>query len=184
MVRPATTIWPSVAWTRFGAVDVGYPVAGGARSAVVIAADIQYSSIVHERVRTLNEVAPYQPGRFYQRELPAILAVVPTDLDLLIVDGYVQLDPTGRPGLGAYVHSALSTPVIGVAKTAYGAATHARTVVRGAARRPLYVTAAGLDSGDAAAIVAAMAGRFRLPDALRRVDQLSRTADSASPPNG
>lgn len=173
-----------MAWTRFGAVDVGYPATGGARCALVVAADIEYSSIVSERVRTLSEVAPYEPGRFYQRELPAVLAVVPADLDLLIVDGYVQLDPSGSPGLGAYVHSALSTPVIGVAKTAFRGATHARSVHRGAARRPLYVTAAGLDAADAAGIVQAMAGRFRLPDALRRVDQLSRTADSPYQPNG
>jgi deoxyribonuclease V len=175
-----------VEWTRFGAVDVGYPAAGGARCALVVAADIAYSSIVEERVRALIEVAPYEPGRFYLRELPAIEAVLAdtAGLDLLIVDGYVHLDPTGRPGLGAYVHSALSIPIIGVAKTAFRGATHAQTVHRGGARRPLYVTAAGLDAAEAAALVQAMAGRFRLPDALRRVDQLARTADPPYPPNG
>jgi hypothetical protein len=43
------------------------------------------------------------------------------------------------------------------------------------AARPLYVTAAGLGSRRAAAIVAAMAGTYRLPDALRRVDTIART---------
>ena len=173
-------------WTRFGAVDVGYPAAGGARCALVVAADIRYSSIVEEHVQALSDVAPYEPGRFYLRELPAIQAVLAdtAGLDLLIVDGYVHLDPTGRPGLGAYVHSALSIPVIGVAKTAFRGATHARTVHRGAAQRPLYVTAAGLDAAEAAALVQAMAGRFRLPDALRRADQLARTADSRYRANG
>src|SRR5262249_10339590 len=94
--------------------------------------------------------------------------------DLLIVDGYVDLDPQGSPGLGAYVHSALSIPVVGVAKTAFRTAIHAIPVRRGQALKPLYVTAAGLDRADAAALVQAMAGPFRLPDALRRVDQLTR----------
>ena len=47
-------------------------------------------------------------------------------------------------------------------------------VVRGGARRPLYVTAAGLPVADAAALVAGMAGRYRLPDAVRRADALAR----------
>jgi hypothetical protein len=42
------------------------------------------------------------------------------------------------------------------------------------AAKPLFVTAAGLSVTDAAAHVAAMAGPFRLPDALRRVDALAR----------
>jgi deoxyribonuclease V len=63
---------------------------------------------------------------------------------------------------------------VGVAKTAFRSATHAAEVRRGGTR-PLYVTAAGLPLDDAAAMVAAMAGPHRLPDALRRVDKLART---------
>jgi deoxyribonuclease V len=161
---------------RFGAVDVLYPDEGGARAALVVAADPAYSSIVEEHVTTLPSVAGYQPGQFYVRELPAIRAVLASTgpLDLLIVDGYVDLDPQGRPGLGAHVHSALSIPVIGVAKTAFRTASHAIAVRRGQALKPLYVTAAGLEPVDAAALIQAMAGRFRRPDALRRVDQLTR----------
>ena len=33
------------------------------------------------------------------------------------IDGYVDLDPRGRPGLGAHLHARLKVPVIGVAKT-------------------------------------------------------------------
>jgi deoxyribonuclease V len=129
---------------------------------------------------------PYQPGRFFERELPAIEAVLAgiDPVDLLIVDGFVQLAPQGTPGLGAYVHNALSIPVIGVAKSGFRSATHALEVRRGVATRPLYVTAAGIPDTAAAALVAEMAGRYRLPDALRRVDQLSRTVDGAPHPNG
>lgn len=160
---------------RFGAVDVHYPAAGGARAALVVAADDRLEHVVAERVCWLDTVAAYQPGSFYTRELPAILAVLAgtPPLSVLVVDGYCDLDPYGRPGLGAHLHREAGVPVIGVAKTAFHTATHAVPVVRNGAR-PLYVTAAGLPTDEAAAMVATMAGPYRLPDALRRVDALAR----------
>jgi deoxyribonuclease V len=95
-------------------------------------------------------------------------------LDLLVVDGYVDLDPDGRPGLGAHAHREFEVPVVGVAKTAFRSAVHAIPVCRGQATRPLYVTAAGLARTEAAQLVKHMAGGYRLPDALRRVDALAR----------
>jgi deoxyribonuclease V len=162
--------------TRTGAIDVHYPDSGGARSALVVAAQPAFPTIVEERVCWLEEAAPYEPGSFYKRELPAIHAVLAgvAPLELLVVDGYVDLDPDGRPGLGAHVHDELGIPVIGVAKTAFRTATHAAEVHRGGAVKPLFVTAAGLPVGEAAAHVAGMAGPFRIPDALRRVDALAR----------
>jgi deoxyribonuclease V len=65
-------------------------------------------------------------------------------------------------------------PIVGVAKTRFRGATHALEVYRGGSRRPLLITAGGLPGPDAARLVGAMAGRHRLPDALRRVDSLSR----------
>ena len=65
-------------------------------------------------------------------------------------------------------------PVIGVAKTRFASAAHAVPVMRGSAKRPLYVTSAGLPAPDAAELVRAIAGQFRLCDALRRVDSLPR----------
>jgi deoxyribonuclease V len=132
--------------------------------------------ILAERVVWLETVAPYEPGRFFLRELPAIRAVLATapPVRLLVVDGYCDLDPTGRPGLGAHVHTALGIPVIGVAKTAFHTATHAIPVHRGGGAMPLFVTACGLPVAEAADLVAAMAGPHRLPDALRRVDALAR----------
>ena len=167
---------------RYGAVDVHYPPAGGASAALVVSGDVRFAAIVDERVAWLSEVAEYRPGRFFARELPALRAVLPGPhaLDLLIVDGYVDLDPLGRPGLGAHVHAEFALPVVGVAKSAFRTATHAVAVRRGSAARPLYVTAAGLPVERAAALVAAMAGRHRLPDALRRVDQLARADGSPS----
>ena len=96
-----------------------------------------------------------------------------------MVDGYADLDPDGRPGLGAHAHAEFGIPVIGVAKSAFRTATHTIPVLRGTSARPLFVTAAGMPRTDAADLVRHMAGRFRLPDALRRVDVLARTGEPA-----
>ena len=160
----------------FAAVDVHYPPSGGAQAALVLAADATFSTIVSEKTVFLEHAAPYQPGEFYRRELPPIRAVLANvdDLDLLIIDGYVTLDPDGRPGLGAHAHAEFGVPVIGVAKTRFAPAVHAIPVVRGNATRPLYVTSIGIPPADAAELVRTMSGKFRLPDALRRVDNLAR----------
>lgn len=158
------------------AVDVYYPETGGAVAAAVVAADRSFAELTGEHVVRLAEVAPYRPGAFFERELPALRAVLAEvgRLDLLVVDGYVDLDPAGRPGLGAHAHTAFGVPVIGVAKSAFAAATHAIEVRRGSATKPLYVTSVGVDRAEAADAVRSMAGCYRLPDALRRVDALSR----------
>jgi deoxyribonuclease V len=163
-------------WRRFGAVDVHYPEEGGARAALVVAAEPGFETLVEEHVAWLDKVEPYEPGRFFVRELPAIQAVLALAeaLDVLIVDGYVDLDPSGRPGLGAHVHAEVGIPVIGVAKTAFLAASHAVAVHRGSAIRPLYVTAVDVPVNVAADLVAGMSGPYRIPDALRRVDALAR----------
>lgn len=160
---------------RYAAVDVHYPATGGANAAMVVAIDPAFLSIVDEITARVPEVPPYRPGAFFLRELPALRAVFAQAgaLDLVVVDGYVDLDPDGRPGLGAHLHREVGVPVVGVAKTAFRGATHAIEVRRGGTR-PLYVTAAGLPLDEAAAMVAAMAGPHRLPDALRRVDRLAR----------
>ncbi|MEV0720570.1 endonuclease V [Asanoa sp. NPDC050611] len=161
---------------RYAAVDAHYPDEGGARAALVVATEPRFATLVEERVTTVGAVPAYRPGFFFERELPAIRAVLATTapVDLLVVDGYVDLDPAGRPGLGARLHAEIDTPVVGVAKTAFRSATHALPVVRGGAR-PLYVTAAGIPVDEAAALVSAMAGAHRIPDALRRVDRLARS---------
>jgi deoxyribonuclease V len=162
---------------RFGAVDVHYPAAGGAQAALVVAADRRFRHIVAEHVRSFPVAAAYEAGRFYLRELAPIRAVIldAEPLTLVVIDGYVDLDPLGRPGLGAHLHAETGLPVVGVAKSAFRTATHARLVRRGTARRPLFVTALGVPIEEAAGMVAEMAGAYRIPDALRRVDRLAAT---------
>ena len=155
----------------------------GARASMVAASDRRFSLVTHTRTVIIPAVVPYRPGEFYRRELPPLRAVLPAsdELALIVVDGYVDLDPGGRPGLGAHVHAEYCVPVIGVAKTAFESATHAAQVLRGQSARPLYVTAAGMTAADAADLVAQMAGRFRLPDALKRVDRLARGLELPRP---
>lgn len=156
--------------------DVHYLASGGARAAAVIAADARFSRLVADRVELVPDVAPYRPGQFYLRELPPLRAALNglADVALLIVDGYADLDPDGRPGLGGRARAEFGVPVIGVAKSAFRTATHAVPVLRGTSARPLYVTAAGMPRIEAADLVRRMAGRHRLPDALRRADALAR----------
>jgi deoxyribonuclease V len=169
----------------FAAVDVHYLSSGGARAAAVVAAEAAFSNVLAEYLAVVPEVPPYRPGEFYLRELPPLRAVLHDvrGLGLLVVDGYADLDPDGRPGLGAHAHAEFGIPVVGVAKSAFRTATHAIAVLRGTSARPLFVTAAGMPRTDAADLVRHMAGRFRLPDALRRADTLARTGGPARTPS-
>lgn len=167
----------------FAAVDVHYPAAGGARAALVLAGDRAFSEVLAQQTVFIAQAAPYRPGRFFERELPPLRAVLAgvRGIELLVIDGYVDLDPDGRPGLGSYVHAELGIPVIGAAKTRFAAATHAVPVLRGHATRPLYATAAGMPVADAAELIRQMSGNFRMPDALRHVDALARGRGTPDP---
>ena len=175
---------PPNAGALFVAVDVHYLHDSAARAAAVFAGERGLSRITRTRTVMVRAGARYQPGQFYLREMPPLRAVIPesADLALIVIDGYVDLDPDGHPGLGAHVHAEFGAPVIGVAKTRFSTATHAAQVLRGQSSRPLYVTAAGMTVADAAGVVSEMAGQFRLPDALKLADRLARgleTADDA-----
>jgi deoxyribonuclease V len=125
--------------------------------------------------------ATYVPGEFYKRELPLLRAVI-DDLAprpaMLVIDGYVWLGTDNAPGLGAHLFEALSpsTPVIGIAKTRYADDTWSERVYRGESRRPLYVTAAGVETAKAREFVVSMHGKHRIPTLLHRVDCLARAA--------
>jgi deoxyribonuclease V len=133
-----------------------------------------------EAIAHLSRVEPYEPGQFYKRELPCLLAVLgtmPDPLDVVLVDGYVWLGEGNVLGLGAHLYQALGgkVPVIGVAKTRFASAEKvARAVLRGKSQRPLHVTAAGIDLDLAARHVGSMSGSFRVPTLLKRVDWLCR----------
>lgn len=132
-------------------------------------------------VRSEGAAAAYEPGQFWRRELPYLLEVIDRLAALpatVIVDGYVWLGE-GRPGLGAHLFESLERRaiVVGVAKTRFRGAGGAIAVpvLRGESKEPLFVTAAGMSVDDAARAVAQMAGPYRVPTLLKRVDRLSRS---------
>ncbi len=164
--------------TRYHAcVDVYYHD-NQAIAACVVFTDWRNERITHRCISRITHLQPYKPGRFYERELPCILQVLKKTtvlLDTVVIDGYVWLD-NDCPGLGAHLYSALGgkIPVIGVAKSKFKEPLHAQNVFRGKSRRPLYVTAAGIDPQVAAECIRQMHGRFRIPTLLKTVDSLCR----------
>jgi deoxyribonuclease V len=172
------------------AVDVDYRENEVVAAAVGFAAWTDDHATIEVVVTSDAPPAPYEPGRFYRRELPhirAVLALIAPPPTTIIVDGYVWLGADkglgAHPddaldqakGLGAHLYEALdrAIPVIGVAKTQFAGAT-AIEVVRGTSARPLHVTAVGIDGATAADHVLGMHGEHRIPTLLRRVDQLAR----------
>ena len=155
--------------------DVHYRDDGSASCALLLFDAWTSERASEERVVQVAEAAPYEPGAFYLRELPCLLAVLGTRRpDVVIVDGLVWTGP-GVPGLGARLHEAVPgiATIVGVAKTHFHGAP-ATAVVRGRSTSPLWVDEIGVPV-DAPARIREMHGAFRVPSLLRRVDQLCRT---------
>lgn len=136
------------------------------------------STPVKELVRMVSPIEPYEPGYFYRRELPCLLAILRELSELptvIVIDAYVWLDVQAAPGLGARLYEVLGqkVPVIGVAKSRFVGAP-AVPITRGKSRSPLFISAAGMDPTIAAHYIAQMHGTFRIPTLIHRTDQLSR----------
>lgn len=160
-----------------------------AHAAAVVFAEWSSTATVAEYDATIAELAPYQPGQFYLRELQPLLAVIGKivePIDTYIIDGYCYLSPEHTPGLGDRLHDALgqTATIIGVAKNRYQQSEHAAELLRGGSARPLFITAVGIDYEAAARLVESMAGEFRIPTLIKAADSLSRlTTISGSIPD-
>jgi deoxyribonuclease V len=129
----------------------------------------------------LTETGDYVPGEFYKRELPGILEVLKNvkldEVNCIVIDGYVYLDENKKPGLGWHLFEKLGRkiPVVGVAKSQFfNNEKLTAGVLRGHSKKPLFVTSAGMETGEAAARIEAMHGAFRMPDVLRELDRLTK----------
>jgi len=126
-------------------------------------------------------LAKYESGCFYKRELPLLRTMI-DGLEcrpaVFVIDGYVWLGATNKPGLGAHLFESVgrAIPVVGVAKSRYRDDTWSARVLRSKSRRPLFVTAAGLDQTRAAELVLRMHGKHRIPSLLQRADRLAGAA--------
>ena len=86
------------------AVDVHYLSTGEAPGASGAG---RLAHVLADRAAMVPQVPAYRPGEFYRREVPPLRAVLSdlSGLGQLVVDGYADLDPSGRPGLGAQAHA-------------------------------------------------------------------------------
>ena len=167
----------------FLAVDVYYR-RGFAFTAGVTFSDFSQSSPSNIYYSRKETSASYIPGEFYTRELPCITQlleehnIVP---NVVIIDGYVFIDRTGKKGLGAYLAAYFNDRfqeygIIGVAKSPMHQTPDEWKVYRGKSKRPLYVDSIGLSPDFARLAVSNMAGEFRIPTILKLVDQLGRNS--------
>ena len=135
----------SMARQRFIAcVDVDYR-ARGAFAAGLWFRGWSANQSEREEIAFIPEVAEYEPGAFYKRELPCLMAVLRQGpkADIVLIDGYVWLGEN-RPGLGAHLFEALGrqVAVVGIAKTKFASA-NAMSILRGESKNALAITAAG-----------------------------------------
>ncbi|MGH6949687.1 MAG: endonuclease V, partial [Vitreimonas sp.] len=163
------------------AIDAAYGDHASAAAGVYFADWASDTALRTFSVRVDGAPPTYQPGEFYKRELPMLMALLdqaPMPVSTIVVDGYAWLSGDGRPGLGARLYEALvrRVPVIGVAKTRFHDETWSQPVRRGASDAPLYVTGAGIDRTDSARRIARMSGPGRIPALLKHADALARSA--------
>lgn len=160
------------------AFDVHY-INDEATTACICFDDWTDSVSTQDFVEITHNVAPYEPGKFYKRELPCIISLLKKhnlQPEIIIVDGYVWLDEN-KIGLGGHLFNELGgkIPVIGVAKSKFALHSKVKEVFRGNSKNPLYITAIGIDLDEAAENIEKMDGIFREPTLLKRADQLCRS---------
>ncbi|MCU7496328.1 MAG: endonuclease V [Ignavibacteria bacterium] len=161
------------------AVDVSYK-ADEAFAAGVAFYDWTDEAPAYEVTARLKGISSYIPGSFYLRELPAILEVIKKlrqAPEVIVIDGFVWLGRDKKDGLGGRLYKSLNEriPVIGVAKSAFKDTPEELRLYRGRSSRPLFITSAGIDAGEAKSLIAIMYGQNRIPFILKRADQLSRS---------
>lgn len=125
-------------------------------------------------LRSPGPAADYNPGAFYERELPYLLAILERmpPVEAVVVDGYVWLG-VDQPGLGWHLHRVRGGPVIGIAKTQFAGAP-SNDIIRGDSGKALHVTTIDYDATLAAEQIRTMHGEFRIPTLVRRADALAR----------
>jgi len=129
----------------------------------------------------INSVEEYEAGAFYKRELPCILSLLKNisieNLNTIVVDSFVVLDDFGKIGLGGYLYEYLnkSVPVIGVAKTNFAQNRFSkREIYRGQSKKPLYITALGVDLDLASEYIKSMVGEYRIPTLFKQLDAMTK----------
>lgn len=142
-----------------------------------------YDESPREIITTIvKEVAEYQSGQFYKRELPCILELLKEidiqNLECIIVDGHVYIDNDKNFGLGGYLYESLGKelPIIGVAKKSFFNTDKVSfPVYRGVSENPLFVSSIGIDVEIAIDNIKNMHGEYRIPSLLKKLDGLTKS---------
>jgi deoxyribonuclease V len=163
---------------QIAVVDVHY-YGDGARAGCVLAEEWTQATPTDEWTTEIAIVAEYRPGHFFERELPAltrVLACARVPIRVVLIDGYVVLDDSGKLGLGGHLFERLGRhiPVVGLAKRGFAGSAFAARLLRGKSRAPLFVTALGVPLDTAVAWIGSMHGEYRMPTLCTRVDQVCR----------
>lgn len=133
------------------------------------------------KTQVTDNLEEYVPGEFYKRELPCIISLLNKfdieNIEIIIVDGFVYLDDENKFGLGAHLYEKLNKkiPIIGVAKTNFATIErNKRLLFRGKSKKPLFITAIGIEIDDALKKIESMEGEFRIPTLLKELDRLTK----------
>lgn len=153
-----------------------------AQTSCIGISDWSSDAVDFECNETIEGVPAYESGAFYKRELPCLTSILEKielnpQQDIIVIDGFVVLDDSGKPGLGGYLFDFLESriPVIGVAKNNFFTINDLkREVYRGESEKPLYVTSKGIDLDAACSHIKQMHGDFRIPTILKLVDSYCR----------
>ena len=148
-------------------------------------------ALVHTDTIYTKVTSEYIPGEFYKRELPGIIQIIEKlinekpdlwdKISVIITDSFLKLktDVMEWDGLGIYLSKYLKSKgcekvIWGVAKSKFGDCDKiSELVCRGESEKPLFVQST-VDNKIAANAVKHFNGKYRIPDMLKKVDQLSR----------
>jgi deoxyribonuclease V len=164
------------------AMDVSYQGEATAHAACVVFEDWADSVPATFFRAPLTLPKPYRPGRFFERELPCLLALlqrIDRRFEAIVIDGYVHLRQDVGKGLGVHLYESLncSTLIVGVAKNPLAMADQFIPVYRGRSGKPLFVSAIGCSAEQAALYIASMHGPYRIPTLLKLADRCARTGE-------
>jgi len=165
------------------AVDVDYENDAAHIAGVAFSAweDAEPSAIY---TSDLSGIEAYEPGSFFKRELPCILKLLhehELTPECIVIDGFVYLDGEKDAGLGKHLYDALDgkSSIIGVTKRPFKNTPESCKVYRGQSSQPLYVTSEGMAADAAKAYITSMHGKYRIPDLLKKADQVCRSAEQS-----
>ncbi|MCA2474713.1 endonuclease V [Vibrio alginolyticus] len=168
-------------------LDVHYSDNGSARAAAVILEDLNDIEPKEVLYSEVDSVADYEPGSFYERELPVLFKLFREHNihpDTIVIDGLVHL-PDRSDALGMHLYNNLKSiyptekykhlKILGIAKNGFHGFDSYYKAYRHSIK-PLIVTTTDFDIGisEAVSLVKSLPGKYRLPEIVKLADHACR----------